>query len=271
MQPTLTTTIANYNHGHFIGRAIENVMTQSRKPEEVLIHDDGSTDNSIATINAYVQKYPTLRVQGTYPNQGIHSVLPELVAASRSEWLHMLAADDFPLSGFYEKAMRLVKIYPQVGLVMGNMLSVDEETGDQSIISASDFLPPGYISPQEFLYQYLAKAPPNHSLCGAMLWRKQCIIDNGMFYDDLISWSDTFTAWNIALSNGIIYINDIVACIRISKSAYSGSIGQSKQKLFMIVKNARARMRSKEYAHHYPKIFVDDWSRRFLEMIAKMP
>ena len=56
--PTLSAVIANYNHGHFLARAIEAMVTQSRPPDELLVLDDGSEDDSVAVISACAELSP---------------------------------------------------------------------------------------------------------------------------------------------------------------------------------------------------------------------
>ena len=43
-RPTLTVTLPNYNHAKFLPRAIEELLSQSRPPDEFLILDDASTN-----------------------------------------------------------------------------------------------------------------------------------------------------------------------------------------------------------------------------------
>jgi cupin fold WbuC family metalloprotein len=50
--PTLTAIICNYNHGHFVSRAIEAMLNQSRPVDEFIIVDDGSTDDSVSIIGS---------------------------------------------------------------------------------------------------------------------------------------------------------------------------------------------------------------------------
>ena len=58
MLPKVSIYILNYNYGKFIGQAIESCVDQSFKNIEIIIIDDGSTDNSKEIIQLYARKYP---------------------------------------------------------------------------------------------------------------------------------------------------------------------------------------------------------------------
>ena len=67
----LSVVTPNYNHGHLIGRAIEAVLSQSRCPDEYLILDDASTDNSLEIIEHYASRHPFIRVLRNKQNLGV--------------------------------------------------------------------------------------------------------------------------------------------------------------------------------------------------------
>jgi glycosyltransferase involved in cell wall biosynthesis len=60
-QPVVTICCAAFNHGPYIGEAIDSFLRQETDfPFEIIIRDDCSTDETISVINAYAEKYPNL-------------------------------------------------------------------------------------------------------------------------------------------------------------------------------------------------------------------
>ncbi|MDI6704410.1 MAG: glycosyltransferase family A protein [bacterium] len=53
---SISVVIPCYNYGHFLGEAIESVLIQTRKPNEILVLDDGSTDNTFEVASQYPVK-----------------------------------------------------------------------------------------------------------------------------------------------------------------------------------------------------------------------
>src|SRR3569832_2070331 len=49
----ISVVITSYNYGQFIGAAIDSVLSQTRRADEIIVIDDGSTDGSRALIETY--------------------------------------------------------------------------------------------------------------------------------------------------------------------------------------------------------------------------
>src|SRR4051812_18986927 len=101
--PTLSVVHANYNHGKYISRAIEAIVSQSRPPDEYIILDDGSTDNSVEIIERYAARYPYIQVVKNERNLGLMANTPRLLGMAKSDYLYTAASDDHILPGFFEK------------------------------------------------------------------------------------------------------------------------------------------------------------------------
>ncbi|MDH3380696.1 MAG: glycosyltransferase, partial [Gammaproteobacteria bacterium] len=52
-RPLFSIVIANFNHGQFLGSAIESVLAQSCQDFELIVVDGGSSDNSVEVIEDY--------------------------------------------------------------------------------------------------------------------------------------------------------------------------------------------------------------------------
>lgn len=98
--PLSSILINNYNYGRFLGDAIESALNQAYPNVEVIVVDDGSTDNSRELIASFGDKViPVLKKNG-----GQSSALNAGFEACRGEWIHLLDSDDF----FSENKVRRV-------------------------------------------------------------------------------------------------------------------------------------------------------------------
>src|ERR1700761_3025918 len=54
--PKVSVIITSYNYGHFIGKAIDSALDQSYSPGEIIVADDGSTDDSCEIVEAFARR-----------------------------------------------------------------------------------------------------------------------------------------------------------------------------------------------------------------------
>jgi glycosyltransferase involved in cell wall biosynthesis len=99
--PLVSIIINNYNYGHFLDEAIDSALTQSYPNIEVIVVDDGSTDNSREIIANYVNRlFPIVKENG-----GQGSAFNAGFAASRGDIVIFLDSDDVLLPTAAEKAV----------------------------------------------------------------------------------------------------------------------------------------------------------------------
>lgn len=105
-RPLVSILINNYNYGRFLTDAIESALSQTYQPCEVIVVDDGSTDNSQAIITAYGEKIvPVLKQNG-----GQASAFNAGFQASQGDIVCFLDADDTFAA---DKAERIVSTFKQ--------------------------------------------------------------------------------------------------------------------------------------------------------------
>lgn len=109
----VTVYITNYNYGKYITQSIESVLNQSLRDFELLIIDDGSTDNSREIIEKYRQ-YPGVTII-YQKNKGLNVTNNIAMRAARGSYIMRLDADDY--------------LHPQALEVMSGILDADDKLG----------------------------------------------------------------------------------------------------------------------------------------------
>jgi glycosyltransferase involved in cell wall biosynthesis len=89
--PSVSVLIACYNAESYIGQALESLLNQSHRPDEIIVVDDGSTDASIAKISHYLSDGVLLIQQ---INQGASAARNRAFAASSGTYVIFVDADD---------------------------------------------------------------------------------------------------------------------------------------------------------------------------------
>jgi hypothetical protein len=118
-----------YNASWCIERALDSVFAQTRVPEELVVSDDGSTDDTVERIT---RRYDGVRVL-RLPHAGLTASRGAAIAAARGPWLALMDADDVWLPGKIERQMEVVERHPEVVWVSGDGAVV----GEQGLIAES--------------------------------------------------------------------------------------------------------------------------------------
>ena len=109
--------INNYNYGHFLKDAIDSALCQTYANIEVIVVDDGSTDNSREVIDGYgSQVVPVLKENG-----GQASAFNAGFAASKGQWIFLLDSDDLFLPQKIQRVLQLADQNPGVGMIVHNL------------------------------------------------------------------------------------------------------------------------------------------------------
>lgn len=115
--------INNFNYARYVGKAIESALEQSLPAAEVIVVDDGSTDESRAVIARYGDRITTVFKE----NGGQASCFNAGFAASSGDVICLLDADDYFLPG---KLARLAEVYASgddIGWCFHSLARVDGE------------------------------------------------------------------------------------------------------------------------------------------------
>lgn len=123
--PLVSVLIANYNYAHYIGEAIESVLNQTYSNFEIIICDDGSTDDSVKVIQSYMKRDTRIHLIAKQ-NGGVASALNKAFQTSKGDVIALLDADDSWIPLRLEITMDLFRSQPVPGLVMHPLKVVDE-------------------------------------------------------------------------------------------------------------------------------------------------
>jgi glycosyltransferase involved in cell wall biosynthesis len=122
--PLVSVLMVNYNYGHFIGEAIESVLAQTYRNFELLICDDGSTDNSRDIITGYAER--DARIKPIFKANGrVAAALNATYRVSSGAVIAMLDADDLFLPTKLERVVERCSPGGRVGMVFNTLTKID--------------------------------------------------------------------------------------------------------------------------------------------------
>lgn len=244
-------------------------MTQSRPPDELVIIDDASTDDTPIFINRIRSLYPQVRVFRNASNQGIAKILQVIPAKLQGDYIYGAAADDRVLPGFFAGTLELAASHPQAGVIFGQIPTYDTRGRYLYTTGISRWPHSRFASPSEFLRDCLEAELASHSLSGAAVYRRQALIDMGGFHPELGSWLDTFAIRALGLTHGVCYLAQPCMAWRLSASSVSQSAARSPRALWQTVNRAASLMRSPAFRHLFPEDHIQRWVRGYRFIIAE--
>ncbi|MEQ9124780.1 MAG: glycosyltransferase family A protein [Alphaproteobacteria bacterium] len=104
----VSVVIPTYNRARFVGEAIDSVLNQTAPPAEVIVVDDGSTDDTEAVMERYRGRAQYVRKA----NGGVSSARNAGIAASTGDWIAFLDSDDLWRPTKLEVQLRELDAHP---------------------------------------------------------------------------------------------------------------------------------------------------------------
>jgi len=144
--------IPSYNYARFLARALDSAISQPGDDYEVIVVNDGSTDDTVSVVNAYLSNPDCTRLRYHYQKQAGASAARNCgVELSRGKFLIFLDADDELVAGALDSFRSMTQVKPDAGLLVGGYYAVHEDGSEKfqkvkrlSSIRKKNFL--GYLS-----------------------------------------------------------------------------------------------------------------------------
>lgn len=192
-----------YNAGRFIRDALESVLAQTRRPDEIVVVDDGSTDDTAQVVARYMSYgvryiHQSNRGPGAARNRGIRETTGELIA--------FLDADDLWLPTKTERQAAYLAAHPEVALVSCDRWTWKIEKGRRHL---ERFGPRnGADARREVMVRNIIGNPSQ------IMVRRDAVLSAGCF-DTTMRWAEEWDLWTrIAANAGIDVIHEPLCVYR---------------------------------------------------------
>lgn len=246
---------ANYNHGQYIGMQLEAVLGQSIPPDEVIVIDDGSTDNSVEVVSAIAAKNRTVTLLQNDRNHGVVYTANRGTEVATSDVIYYAAADDFVLPGLFEKSLDMLARYPEAGICCSLRQFLGEDGVTQQI--RDYWMPseePGFLVTEE-VGNILTEFGTFINGANA-LYRRSALMECMPWRTELGPFIDGYVSHAIALKHGACYVPDVLASKRLTLNRFSRVGRDDPQYQHDITEFALDLM---EHDGFWPKKFVREW------------
>ncbi len=119
--------VPSYNHSRFIKDNLEAIFAQNYRPMELIVIDDGSSDNSPQIIKEVLLNCPFDNKFIIRPNKGLPATINEGLELSNGEFFAVIASDDVWFPDFIRYRVTQLQKRPDAVLAYGNSYLIDDE------------------------------------------------------------------------------------------------------------------------------------------------
>lgn len=252
--PAVTVLLINYNHGRYLRQCLAGILRQTFRNFEVVVTDDGSTDDSRDIIKQHAAKDARIRPNYFESNRGILAAFDDVCQRARGTYIFGHGSDDFIVDeNFLAKAIKGFKTHPEAAAFFGMCGTVSAETNKLSgaIGSAPQ---EGYIAPMDFFRGFLRGqifVPGSSSI-----WRADLLKEFGGFDCAYGAQTDFVINHCLPSIHGVVYTHAPVTCQRVyDKPVNYGSKGTLWE---AAARYAKVEERLRSLAHTYDGM-EDDW------------
>lgn len=127
-RPLVSINVAMYNRGHLIGDVITSILNQSVQDFELLLYDDGSTDNTADVVSSFNDS--RIRFLDSRANCGVAHARNVMVQESKGQYICVHDDDDIMLPNRLE--LQLLAMSNEVAGTYGGWVDYDADTGELS-------------------------------------------------------------------------------------------------------------------------------------------
>src|SRR6185312_12601558 len=124
--PLISVLMPVRNAQRYVAQAIDSVLDQSVGDFELIITDDGSTDDTVKIVRQYAERDPRIRFD-QQANAGTTRTLNRQITLARGEFLARMDADDISLPQRFEKQLAFLRERPDYVLVGCQALLIDPD------------------------------------------------------------------------------------------------------------------------------------------------
>lgn len=136
-EPKISIIMGIYNCEKTLDEAIQSVISQTYKCWELIMCDDGSTDNTYKIAKGFEEKYPDkIKVIKNEKNLGLNQTLNNCLRIAAGKYIARMDGDDISLPTRFEKEIEFLETHPEFAVVSTPMIMFDEngDWGETKVI-----------------------------------------------------------------------------------------------------------------------------------------
>lgn len=254
----LTVVIPHFNQKKFLPRAVASVLNGETSDIEIIVVDDGSTDDSKPILEALEKYDQRVKIIRCRENRGAPIALNTGLAAARGRYVSFLGADDFVMPTLYGPLLRELENNKSAALACSEIAILGT---DDCLRGIRPMTPPAFrtthLKPDTVVRR--SENTDNWICNTSTVYRTKMVQAAGGFDPSLGSFCDGFLSRVLAFEHGFIFVPGVRAGWRVAANTLSASTVLDQSKILSLVARAQERLATSivgRRAPRYPDLFA---------------
>lgn len=243
-QPSVAILMSVYNDAAYLWSSLKGICEQKRPAEEIILVDDGSSDNSLDVMRHFKKQYPQIQIIKNEKNIGLLPSINRALQEAKSDYIVWCAADDFLLPNFLKRSLEVLAVFPHAGICFSQFaVFVDKpNTSEENRLYCREKMGAAfdlgerahYLSPEK-LYQRLDRSYLWMS-GNTVLARRKYLLEVGGFPEETAWHAEWLSYYIIAMRYGVCIIPEYLTMMReVEKSFSRIGIEQKKEQIKVLI------------------------------------
>jgi glycosyltransferase involved in cell wall biosynthesis len=209
----LSVVLTSYNYARYLPAALLALLAQARPPDELIVIDDGSADDSVAIVNSMIVRFAEPRLIQNPRNLGTIANLNGGLHLAHGEVVFFAAADDITYPALFERGIALLDEHPGAALFSARSDIIDTQGRVKgTLATAIPLRDPGYIAPE--VVARILLQDDNWLTGNTTLYRRAPLIAAGGFAPELGSFCDGYVSRLLAARCGACFSPEVLGAWR---------------------------------------------------------
>jgi glycosyltransferase involved in cell wall biosynthesis/CTP:molybdopterin cytidylyltransferase MocA len=211
---SVSVIIPTYNRAAFVAQAIESALAQTRRPDEIIVVDDGSTDETDRVLSAFGSPVTVVR----QPNRGRSAARNAALRAAKTDAVLFLDSDDWLMPSCVERCVQELESRPEVGVVYSDTYLCN--AAGEPIGLYSQVLPGNRPSGQ-----VLGELARRNFLTVTSMIRRSCL--EGITFEQGLEYFEDYDVWRrLAVRCEFQYVDEPLLRYRLHEAMTSTRVPQ---------------------------------------------
>ena len=209
----------NFNHGHYIEASLRSHLAQSVRPSEVIVVDDGSTDDSRDVVNAIAADDKIVRLICHSHNKGPLAAVNRGLGEASGDCVCLAAADDLVHREFARRSLEALSAFPAAAFCFSDPTELIGDSGAIRHYPLHLSPTPAYFAPHQI--ERIMRRNFFTISANTAVFRRSYLDRFGGIREDLDWLVEWITLNGLALRHGACYVPATLAYLRVDRHSYS--------------------------------------------------